>query len=98
MPAILTAAIQQRLLVRLYYPPGERLIEPHVLGEGSSGQLLLRAYQVEGASASGEHENWKLFRVDRISGHGCTDVAFDGPRPLYNPNDKAMTRGIIARL
>jgi hypothetical protein len=27
----------------------------------------LRAYQIEGASAFGEHEWWKLFRVDRAS-------------------------------
>ena len=60
-------AIQQHRRLAIGYEPGARIIEPHVLGHGSSGQLLLRAFQVSGASASGEHQHWKLFRVDRIS-------------------------------
>jgi hypothetical protein len=98
MRELLTAAIEGRKLVTLWYHPGARVIEPHAFGVGSDGQLLLRAFQIEGESASGEHVNWKLFRCDRmndVSGNGQT---FIGPRPEYKRNDRAMTRGVIAQL
>lgn len=91
-------AIRNRRRIRFNYPPGLRIIEPHALGYSGDGDLLLRAYQTEGASASGEHENWKLFRLDRAGPMEPTEMTFDGPRPLYNPNDKAMKGGIIAAL
>lgn len=91
-------AIQSQRTLRVSYPPGERLIEPHCLGQSSDGNLLLRAFQISGASASGEHENWKLFRLDRFSSIGDGGGTFDGPRPLYNPADPAMKGGIIACL
>lgn len=49
MNDLLRKSIIDRLLLRIFYDPGWRLIEPHAFGYGSSGQLLLRAYQVEGA-------------------------------------------------
>jgi hypothetical protein len=96
--AVIAAANAERHTVQLFYEPGTRLIEPHALGYGSSGQVLLRAYQVEGASASGEHVNWKLFRVDRIVSIDGTRICFDGPRPEYKRDDRAMKRGIISQL
>ena len=47
--AIITAAINQRNVLRLTYPPGVRLIEPHAFGWISDRKLLIRAYQTEGA-------------------------------------------------
>lgn len=96
--ALLTSAIEKRQLISLCYEPGLRLIEPHALGYGSEGQILLRAYQTEGASTSREHENWKLFRVDRIQTIDGTGLHFDGPRPDYKRNDRAMKGGIISQL
>ena len=98
MRDLLAAAINGRLLVTLWYSPGARTIEPHALGHGSDGQLLLRAFQIEGASSSGEHVHWKLFRLDRMRDAGHNGATFDGPRPEYKRNDRAMTRGIIAQL
>jgi len=90
-------AIQERKRIRLFYDPGERLVEPHAFGRSSEGKLLVRAFQVEGASASNEHHDWKLFRVDRM---GQSDISggFDEPRPGYRRGDKAMKGGIIAEL
>lgn len=91
-------AICNKRRLTLHYPPGQRLVEPHVLGVSREGNILLRAYQVEGASASGEHKSWKLFRIDRAGTVMDSGQEFDGPRPEYNPDDSAMKGGITARL
>ena len=98
MKGEITGAISGKLLLEITYLPGQRVIEPHAFGRGADGQLLLRAYQVAGASASGEHENWKLFRLDRVTGLRVTDDPFDGPREGYKRGDKAMKGGIISEL
>lgn len=95
---IITSAISARRRLAVRYFPGARLIEPHALGIGSSGQMLLRAFQVSGESASGEYINWKLLRVDRVEFIAVTEEVFVGPRPEYKRGDKAMTRGIIREL
>ena len=94
----LVAAINGRLLVCLWYPPGLRTVEHHAFCTGTDGQLLLRAFQIEGASESGEHINWKLFRLDRMRDVDTNGQTFAGPRPEYKQNDRAMTRGVIAQL
>lgn len=94
----IAAAIRARKRIKVYYDPGERIVEPHALGIGSDGQILLRAFQVEGASASGEHANWKLMRIDRMEAANDNGDTFSEPRPGYKKGDKAMTRGIIEEL
>lgn len=98
MRAKIVAAIQSRHRLKINYPPGQRVVEPHALGRSKDGNLLLRAYQTGGASESGEPVEWKLFRLDRMASADDLGEEFDGPRPLYNPNDPAMKGGIIARL
>jgi predicted DNA-binding transcriptional regulator YafY len=82
----------------VHYFPGERIIEPHAVGYGREGQLLLRAYQVEGASESGEPVHWKLFRLDRCEALEIEDATFDGPREGYRRGDSAMKRGVLEEL
>lgn len=91
-------AINERRMIELNYDPGYRLVEPHAYGLSSQGNELLRAYQIEGASASGEPRNWKLFRVDRITGFEVLGERFDDSRPGYRPGDSAMKGGILAEL
>lgn len=91
-------AIRKQRMLRIHYDPGDRFIEPHAIGYGRVDQVLLRTFQVEGASASGEPHNWKLFRIDRMSQVGDGGRQFFGPRPEYNPEDPVLTGGIIARL
>jgi predicted DNA-binding transcriptional regulator YafY len=98
MLALLTAAIEGRRLVSIWYDPGVRVVEPHALGYGSDGQLLLRAFQVAGASASDQPVHWKLFRLDRIKDAKLNGRVFRKPRPEYQRDDRAMTRGIIAQI
>ena len=68
------------------------------MGYGSDEQLLLRAYQVEGASLSGEHVHWKLFRVDRLGNVEPNPAPSSAPRDGYKRDDKAMKGGIIAQI
>ena len=95
---IVTKAIASQHRLVINYPPGVRIIEPHAVGYSKDGNILLRAYQVEGASASGEHEHWKLFRLDRMISMHTDFVQFDGPREGYRQGDKAMKGGIISEL
>ena len=88
-------AIDNRTCLKVFYDPGERIIEPHTFGIGKDKQMLLRAYQIAGASASGEHENWKLFRLDKlvfVSSDGTPAMA---PRHGYKRGDKVMKSAII---
>ena len=94
----LIQAINERRLISLDYEPGGRIIEPHAYGESSEHNGLVRAFQVSGASASGEHVNWKLLRVDKITRFKLLDDRFSGPRPDYRRGDKAMKGGIYAEL
>jgi predicted DNA-binding transcriptional regulator YafY len=98
MQSVLIAAIESRRLVSLWYDPGLRVVEPHALGYGSECQFLLRAFQIEGASASNQHFNWKLFRLDRMRDASFNGGSFPAPRPEYKRHDPAMKRGIIAQL
>lgn len=91
-------AIRKRLRLTVNYAPGVRTIEPHAMGWSKDGNVLIRAYQTEGASASGEHEHWKLFRLDRMTSADTDGENFSGPRPEYKRGDKAMRGGIIAEL
>jgi predicted DNA-binding transcriptional regulator YafY len=98
MLALLTAAIEGRRLVSIWYDPGVRVVEPHALGYGSDGQVLLRAFQVTGASSSDQPVHWKLFRLDRIRDARLNSRIFRKPRREYQRDDRAMTQGIIAQI
>lgn len=98
MNSALIQAIEEMRLLEVDYDPGLRIVEPHAYGESSQGNELLRAFQTEGESASGEHVNWKLFRVDRIKSLQLLDAHFAGPRPEYRRGDSAMKGEIFAQL
>lgn len=98
MDELITRSIADLRVLEINYDPGIRTVEPHAYGRGADGQLLLRAYQTAGASSSGEHEHWKLLRVDRIRNLRASNICFDGPRPGYKRGDKAMKGGIIREL
>lgn len=77
MKTTIADCIRNSLRIKVHYEPGARTIEPHALGYSKDGNVLLRAYQTDGASASGEHEHWKLFRVDRLRSATPTSETFD---------------------
>ena len=100
-------AIKKRQLVIVYYegdePGGKglRIVEPVCFGYSKSGNPVLRAWDMEGASHRaylGEKPlpSWRMFRLDKVQFIRPTAETFNEPRPKYNPNgDKSMTKVII---
>lgn len=100
-------SIKKKKLVIIYYDgkdnggKGLRTIEPVCLGYSKKDNLVLRAWEREGASYSEKNENnilpgWRLFRVDKIFTLSPTMDNFNEMRPNYNPNgDKSMTRVLV---
>jgi len=100
-------SIEDRQKIVMYYdgdePGGKglRLIEPVALGRSKKGNLVLRAWDDEGASHRGylgtrPMPGWRLFKLDKILSYKPTGENFDTPRPNFNPTgDKDMTNIII---
>jgi predicted DNA-binding transcriptional regulator YafY len=80
---------------------GLREIEPVCLGYSKSGNLVLRAWDYEGASHTAYKgkqplPGWRLFRLDKITMFRPTEDNFEEPRPNYNFNgDRSMTKVLI---
>lgn len=110
-------AIQNHDVVFIYYSGDEtinrgyRTIEPYVLGVSTAGNIVLRAWQQNGATDTGnapkrpndEIPGWRLFRLDGITSMAKTLRKFETDpvymstnRPHYNPQDKQMTQIIMA--
>lgn len=100
-------SIKGRNVTTIYYDgdnpggTGIREIEPVCVGYSKAGNLVLRAWDLEGASHTatiGEKPlpGWRLFRVDKIFTYKPTMDTFNEPRPNYNPNgDKSMSSVIL---
>lgn len=110
-------AIKNRDVVFIYYVGdqtinrGYRTIEPYVLGTSKAGNLVVRAWQQNGATDTGnapkrpndEIPGFRLFRLDGITSMARTLKTFSTDpnymrtnRPNYNPQDKQMTQIIAA--
>jgi len=102
-----TKSIKDRRVMTIYYdgdiPGGKgwRRIEPVCLGYSKNGNLLLRAWDIDGAShtdTTGKQPlpGWRLFRLDKIFTYRPTTTTFDTPRPNYNKDgDKTMSRVLL---
>src|SRR5215510_6131703 len=88
-------AIRTGHRVRLSLAEGEYLVEPHVLGRNKKGKTLLRAFKLRGP---GPTAPWKVFDLERIRNASEVPTRFRTPRPGYNPDDPAMSGGIIEQV
>ena len=76
---------------------GYRTVYPVCLGRSFKGNIVLRAYEPEGAShtvAIGKKilPGWRMFRVDKTFTFQRTGETFDTLPSNYNPNgDELMT-------
>ncbi len=99
----LQRAIKNRDVIIITYDGNEpggkgyRTVYPVCLGRSLKGNIVLRAYEPEGASHSvaiGKKvlPGWRLFRVDKTFTFQRTGETFDTLPSNYNPNgDKLMT-------
>ena len=90
MEQIICTAIAQRKVIKFFYDGGERVVEPFCYGRNSKGNDVLRAFQIGGASSSGEPFGWKLYIVNDMDFISISANTFNSIRPHYNPNDKGM--------
>lgn len=88
---LISSAIATRSVLSFDYDGSIRFVEPHCLGIGSKGALL-RGFQTGGESDS-INFGWKLFTVEKMD-----NVRLAPPRKDFNPEDRAMSGGIIAAL
>jgi predicted DNA-binding transcriptional regulator YafY len=100
-------SIEDKQKIIMYYdgdePGGKglRLIEPVALGRSKRGNLVVRAWDEEGASHRGylgtrPMPGWRLFKLDKIVSYKPSGQNFDTPRPNFNPTgDKDMISIII---
>lgn len=83
-------SIRERAVIQFWYEGGSRTAEPHCHGVSRTGNEVLRAWQTDGYSESGNPVGWKLFDVSKIAGLSRTGSTFPTNRPGYNPDDKHM--------
>lgn len=91
---LIQSAVTANRYLEIDYPPGRRVVAPHILGRTSSGELVLSAYQASGASDSDETTGWKTFHLDRILQVKVLDKRFS-PQPDYNPHDPKIPEVIV---
>ena len=80
---------------------GYRTVYPVCLGRSKAGNLVLRAYDIEGASHRASLglkplPSWRMFRIDKTFTFNRTGEKFNELPTDYNPNgDKSMTQVYI---
>jgi len=84
-------AITNKTVLALTYKGIIREVEPHAYGRGTSGNDLLRCYQVAGGHTSEKPHTWDLLLTNEISELSDTGCPFASARPDYRRDDKAMS-------
>lgn len=84
----LILAIDSKEQVKIKYAGDStcRVIEPYVIGENKSKEVMLRAFDTS-------KNDWRLFKVSKIKEIQSTGKKFAGLRAGYNSSsDKAMKK------
>lgn len=91
MNDVICSAIKSKKLISFDYDNGVRIVEPYCYGISRTGKEVLRAYQVDGESTSGEFIGWKLFSLKKVCNIKILNQQFNTTREGYNPQDSVMT-------
>lgn len=83
-------AIENHQLLSFAYRGYQRVVEPHAYGTNRRGKEVLRGYQAEGGSVSGDAYGWKLFYVAEIDNLNVLDKRFGQARDEYEPVDREI--------
>jgi hypothetical protein len=83
------AAINGRRLISFVYDGHPRTAIPAAYGKhATTGNMVLRAYQIGGTSSSRSVPLWDLFLVEKMSAGVILDETFASDPPSYTPGDK----------
>lgn len=84
-------AIRARRLVSFTYGGHHRVVIPAAHGHHkTTGNAVLRGYQIRGTSSSRLVPLWDLFRLDRMTGFRVLEETFDSDPRDYRRNDSDM--------
>lgn len=89
---IIEEAICSKRIIEISYHGTVRIVEPHLLGVTTGGNVALSAFQTIAPSGTG----FRLFILDEISEAMATEEFFKEPRRGFNPNDKTMREVLLA--
>lgn len=91
-------AIQGRREIEFTYDGLHRVVRPAALGTHvSTGEVLLRGYQVSGASQSNSLPAWELYATQKIAALVITERVFGEDPPGYVRGDRHLN-AIVAEL
>ncbi len=92
MNTTICTAIAGRFVIEFDYQGGRRVVEPHTHGNSTAGNEVLRGFQISGYSSSRQPPFWSLYDVSKMGHLVVTSGTFAQDRPLYDPDDDAMSR------
>ncbi|HWM63342.1 MAG TPA: WYL domain-containing protein [Solirubrobacterales bacterium] len=97
---IVRHAISNRLRLEIEYhgkgkAQGVRIIDPHALFRTGNDRIYLHAFQVDGASSSGDIPDWRQFDLAEISIVELKKSHF-GLAEGYDPSSRMYSAGLIA--
>ena len=99
---VICAAIHDVHLLQFYYTgdsvPGNRIVEPHQLGDTKAGNLALSAFYLSGASESNVGPSWKLYLLSEMHQVVELPMQFSGPRPGYKPGPNKLLHSVLCEL
>lgn len=91
-------AIRSRQIISFAYDGHPRIVEPAAFGRhASTGNLVLRGYQVGGSSRTRLVPLWDLFLVEKMGSPAVTGETFAEVPPKYKRDDKHINP-ILAQL
>lgn len=91
-------AIQTRALLSFTYEGLPRVVIPCALGQHkSTGNLLLRSFQVRGTTESGSLPLWRLYDLSAVSRLEVLSESFEDAPAGYRRSDRAFA-AIICQL
>lgn len=85
-------AIESRRLVSFHYHNHPRVVIPAAYGSHvTTGNVVLRAYQIRGSGKTRAVPFWDLFLVDEVVNPTMLDEIFADDPPYYRRDDKHMS-------
>lgn len=84
-------AIEQRREIEFAYEGLPRIVQPAAHGiHKTTGNEILRGYQVGGASSSRPLPDWRIYLVSKIQSLVVSERTFLNEPPDYKSDDSAM--------